>query len=65
VNTETLVSVIHDNPNEKVSTNYGKPVKPKGTLKALQDRGIRIKNYSEKDGAGRTITHRKDDEEDE
>jgi hypothetical protein len=65
VNKETLVSVIDDNPNEGVSTTYGKPVKVRGGLKELENRGIRIKNYRETDGAGRRITHRKDDEEGE
>jgi hypothetical protein len=65
VNTETLISIVPDDPNEGVSTTYGKPVKVRGGLKELQNRGIKITNYSEKDGSGKTITHRKDDEEDE
>jgi hypothetical protein len=66
VNTETLVSIIPDDPNEGFSTTYGKPIKVRGGLKELENRGIKIKNYRETDGAGRTIAHRRDDgEEDE
>jgi hypothetical protein len=71
VNKETLVSIIDDDPNHQ-STNYGRPLKVRGTLKALQDRGIKIKNYQETDGAGNNITHNKyrhgledEDEDDE
>src|SRR5919107_3053528 len=71
VNKETLVSIIDDDSNHQ-STNYGRPLKVRGTLKALQDRGIQIKNYNETDGAGNNITHNKyrhglneEDEEDE
>jgi hypothetical protein len=63
VNTETLVSTTPDDPNEGLSTTYGKPIKVKGGLKELENRGIKIKNYRETDGAGRTITHRRDEEE--
>jgi hypothetical protein len=65
VNDETLISIVPDDPNEGVSTTYGKPVKVRGGLKELQNRGIKVTNYRETDGSGKTITHRKDDEEDE
>jgi hypothetical protein len=31
----------------------------------LQDKGVKITNYTETDGNGRTITHRPDEEEEE
>lgn len=46
-----------------VSTNYGKPVKMKGYFKMLQDKGVNVTNYIEQDGAGRTITHEDDEDE--
>jgi len=59
VNKETLVATVPDDPNAATSsTNLGRPLKVRGALKALQNKGIKIKNYNETDGAGRTITHR-------
>jgi hypothetical protein len=58
VNKETLISVVPDPNDNTSSTTYGKPVKVRGGLKELENRGIRIKNYRETDGAGKTITHR-------
>jgi hypothetical protein len=56
VNKETFVATIPEDPIHQ-STSYGRPPKVRGTLKALQDRGIKIKNYNETDGVGNTITH--------
>jgi hypothetical protein len=65
VNTETLVSTIPDPNDNTSSTKMGKPIKVRGGLKELENRGIRIKNCRETDGSGKTITHLKDDGEDE
>ena len=63
VNTETLIAYTPD-PNDKTaSTTLGKPQKVRGGLKELQDRGIRITNYDERDGAGKPIRHTKDEDE--
>jgi hypothetical protein len=47
-----LVSTAVPDPTEVL--NKGK-VEPQGAFKALQDRGIKITDYTETDGAGRTI----------
>jgi len=56
VNTETLVATVPDQTDTS-STNLGKPLKDRGTLKALQQKGVKIKGYRETDGAGRTISY--------
>jgi hypothetical protein len=48
---------------EGLSTTYGKPIKVSGGLKELENRRIKIKNYRETDGSGKTITHRRDEED--
>jgi hypothetical protein len=45
------------------STKMGKPIKVSGGLKELQARGIKVTNYREEDGAGRRITHRREEED--
>jgi hypothetical protein len=63
VNTETLIAYTPD-PNDKTaSTTYGQPIKVRGGLKELENRGIKITNYTERDGAGRPIRHTKDEDE--
>ena len=64
MNTETLVATVPDQTDTS-STNLGRPLKARGTLKALQNKRIKIKNYNETDGAGRTITHRRPTDEEE
>lgn len=49
---ETLVATTPD----PVSQFEHKPPELKGTFAELQKRGIKIKDYRETDGAGRTIT---------
>ena len=66
LNAETLIATIPDDPNPATSsTNLGRPLRVRGALKALQNKGIKIKNYKETGGAGRTITHRPRDEDEE
>ena len=48
-----LVSTAVPDPTEEF-LNKGK-VEPQGAFKALQDRVIKITDYTETDGAGRTI----------
>jgi hypothetical protein len=46
LNTETLIATVPDNPNAATSsTNFGRPLKVRGELKALRNKGIKIKNY--------------------
>jgi hypothetical protein len=50
LNTETLIATVPDDPNAATSsTNLGRPLKVRGALKALQNKGIKIKNYKETD----------------
>jgi hypothetical protein len=51
-NSETPISNLPDALD--VYYNRGK-VEPPGAFKALQDRGLKITNYTEKDGAGRPL----------
>jgi hypothetical protein len=48
VNDETLISVVPDDPNEGLSTTYGKPIKVRGGLRELGNRGLKIKNYRDR-----------------
>jgi hypothetical protein len=60
---ESKISVPDRNIEPVVATTPGIPdvsihhtPEPKGAFKALQQKGIKIKDYKETDGAGRTIS---------
>lgn len=51
-NSETLISNLPD----ALDAYYRRgKVEPQGAFKALQDRGLKITNYTEKDGAGKPL----------
>jgi hypothetical protein len=46
LNLETCLSYLPD------ANSIPKNIEPKGAFRALKDRGLKITNYTEKDGAG-------------
>jgi hypothetical protein len=62
-NTETLVSIVPTPGFDNVRIDHTPT--PKGGLKVLQDKGLRITSYVETDGSGAPITRRRYDDDDE
>jgi hypothetical protein len=62
-NTEAFVSSI-PSPHEDRDIGIHHEIRPRGGLKALQDKGLRITSYTETDGSGAPITKRRDEDED-
>src|SRR5919108_1094959 len=60
-NTETLISTVSTPGFDSVKIDHTPT--PKGGLKALQDKGLRITSYVETDGGGAPITQRRYDED--
>ena len=60
-NTETLISTVSTPGFDSVKIDHTPT--PKGGLKALQDKGLRITSYVETDGSGTLITQRRYDED--
>jgi hypothetical protein len=62
-NTETLVSIVPTPGFDSVRIDH--TPQPRGGLKALQDKGLRITSYIETDGSGAPITRRRYDDDEE
>jgi hypothetical protein len=60
-NSETLVAQPPTPGFDSVKIHH--EIQPRGGLKALQDRGLKITSYSESDGAGRVVNRRYEDED--
>jgi hypothetical protein len=65
-NTDTLVAdprVIPSGSTLADEVKIHHELEPRGGLKALQDKGLRITSYSEVDGSGAPISRRYDDDD--